>query len=133
MKHVDFAMCIEGMLQMNASLNVKLWLFLGLNCAVMLWTLPEATAAGPTSAPSADKPVSLFVTPPAYIYRAPGVVPNDTVPASDASDVEIRTPSSLEKPDNWACRTSNVLTRSSIGRNGEGKSISDYEHLMPKC
>lgn len=92
-----------------------------------------ACAADPASPLPLNRPVSLFVTPPVYIYRSPSVMVQDAVAASSASEVETRAPPSIERPDDWACRTSNVLTRSSLSRSNDGKSISDYEHLMPKC
>jgi hypothetical protein len=95
-----------------------------------------ADLTAPFTAPSsaADPPISLSVTP-VYVYRSPSLMTNTAqVPASGASEAAVRMPTpNLEKPDNWACRTSNVLTRSSVNRNSEGKSFSDIEHLLPKC
>jgi hypothetical protein len=97
-----------------------------------------ADLTAPFTAPNstAEAPVSLFVAPaPAYVYRSPSLMTNTAqVPASGASEAVARTPTpNLEKPDNWACRTSNVLSRSSANRNPDGKSFSDIEHLLPKC
>jgi hypothetical protein len=108
------------------------WCRTSMRCGTALCMASHAFAAGPGSS-TPDNAVPLYVTPPVYIYRAPGAIVTDAVPASGASEVEIRTPPTIERPDNWACRTANVLTRSSIQRTNEGKTISDYEHLMPKC
>jgi len=93
--------------------------------------LSIAHAAGP------DNPVSLSITP-RYMYRPPAIVgissePVEPAPASGVDDWANRQTPALEKPDNWACRTSNNLSRSSIGRNPDGKSISDIQGLLPKC
>ncbi len=103
-----------------------------MQCGTVICMASNAFAEGNAAAVPSNV-VSLYVTPPVYIYRAPGAIVTEAVPASGASEVEIRTPPTIERPDNWACRTANVLTRSSIQRTNEGKSISDYEHLMPKC
>jgi hypothetical protein len=94
-----------------------------------------AQAAGPV-APQPDDPVPLSVTP-RYVYRPPSItgVPveaSELQPALGADEWG-RQPPALEKPDNWACRTSNNLSRSSIGKNPDGKTISDIQGLLPKC
>jgi len=87
-------------------------------------------------APGADNPVSLSVAP-VHVYRPPSIIgasqPSEPTPASGTDDWSSRPTPSLEKPDNWACRTSNNLSRSSVGRNPDGKSTFDIEHLLPKC
>ena len=95
-----------------------------------------AHAAGPTVPPPPDDSVSLTITP-RYMYRPPSIMgttpePSEPMPASGADEWSHQVPS-LEKPDNWACRTSNNLTRSSIGKNPDGKAISDIQGLLPKC
>lgn len=87
--------------------------------------------------PMPDNPVSLSILP-AHVYRAPSITgpldgASEPKPASGADDWANRPVPSIEKPDNWACRTSNNLSRSSIGRNQDGKTISDIEGRLPKC
>ena len=98
--------------------------------------LADAWATGPV-APLDNKPVSLSVAP-VHVYRSPSIVgtsqpASDPKPASDADDWSSRQIPDIEKPDNWACRTSNNLSRSSAGRNTDGKSTFDIERLLPKC
>ncbi|WP_144022283.1 MULTISPECIES: hypothetical protein [Burkholderiaceae] len=98
-----------------------------------LWS--AAHAAGP-AAPPPDDPVSLSITP-RYRYQSPSIMgaspeASDLNTASGVDEPARPTPA-LEKPDNWACRTSNNLTRSSIGKNPDGRSISDIQGLLPKC
>lgn len=100
--------------------------------AGLIFLVSDATAADVTTAAPNPDPLPVFVMP-RHVYRSPSLMTTDAQPASGASEVEIRKPPSIEQPDNWACRTSNVLTRSSVNRNNEGKSISDLEPLMPKC
>jgi hypothetical protein len=101
-----------------------------------LYFVAGAQAADP-AAPPADKPVSLSIAP-AHVFRRPSIIgdwqsASDAKPASGAEDWSNREAPSIEKPDNWACRTSNNLSRSSVGRNTDGKSTFDIERLLPKC
>ena len=107
--------------------------------AVTAASLCSAVKAQTTDqvAPPADKPVPLSVAP-VHVYRPPSIVgasqpESDPKPASGADDWSSRQTPSIEKPDNWACRTSNNLARSSAGRNPDGKSTFDIERLLPKC
>lgn len=98
--------------------------------------LSVVKAADPAARPP-DDPVSLSITP-KYTYRPPSIMgtlpePAETKPASGVDEWANRQTPPLEKPDNWACRTSNNLTRSSIGKNPDGKTISDIQGLLPKC
>jgi hypothetical protein len=118
------------------ALKVRKSLFATAMTAKSLCFIAHAQAAGPAAPPLPDKPVSLSVAP-QHVYRPPSIIgasplASDPTPASGADDWANRQPG-IEKPDNWACRTSNNLSRSSAGRNAEGKSTFDIEHLLPKC
>jgi hypothetical protein len=120
----------------HLALNVRNKLFVTAVTAGSLCFVADAEAAEP-AAPPADKPVSLSVVPP-HVYRPPSIIGesqamSDPKPASDADDWSNRPVPSIEKPDNWACRTSNNLSWSSIGKNTDGKSTFDIERLLPKC
>ena len=98
--------------------------------------MAEAQATDPVDT-TVDKPVPLSVAP-VHVYRSPSIAgtsqpESDPKPASDADDWSRRQTPSIEKPDNWACRTSNNLARSSVGRNPDGKSTFDIERMLPKC
>ena len=120
----------------HLALNVRKSLLAIAVTAESLGFLADARATGPV-APPADKPVSLSVAP-VHVYRSPSIVGtsqpvSDLKPASGADDWSSRQIPDIEKPDNWACRTSNNLSRSSVGRNTDGKSTFDIERLLPKC
>jgi hypothetical protein len=120
----------------HLALNVRKSLLAIAVIAESLGFLADAGATGPV-APPADKPVSLSVTP-VLVYRSPSIVgtsqsASDPKPASGTDDWSSRQIPDIEKPDNWACRTSNNLSRSSAGRNTDGKSTFDIERLLPKC
>ena len=120
------------------ALNVRGSLLATAVASGSLCLMAEAHAADPvTPTPAADKPVSLSVAP-VHVYRPPSVIgmsqpASDPKPASGADDWSSRQTPSIEKPDNWACRTSNNLARSSASRNTDGKSTFDIERLLPKC
>jgi hypothetical protein len=120
----------------HLALNVRKSLLAIAVIAESLGFLADARATGPV-APPADKPVSLSVAP-VHVYRSPSIVgtsqpASDPKPASGTDDWSSRQIPDIEKPDNWACRTSNNLSRSSAGRNTDGKSTFDIERLLPKC
>jgi hypothetical protein len=121
----------------HLALNVRKSLLVTAVTAESLGFLANAQAADP-AALSVDKPVSLSIAP-VHVYRPPSIIgasqaaSSDPAPASGADDWANRQIPSIEKPDNWACRTSNNLSRSSIGKNAEGKSTFDIERLLPKC
>lgn len=101
-----------------------------------LCLIADAKATDPVD-PGADNPVSLSVVP-VHVYRPPSIIgasqpAAEPKPASGEDDWSSRQTPSIEKPDNWACRTSNNLARSSAGKNPDGKSTFDIEHLLPKC
>ena len=119
------------------ALNVRGSLLATAVASGSLYFMAEAHAADPATPPPADKPVSLSVAP-VHVYRPPSVIgmsqpASDPKPASGADDWSSRQTPSIEKPDNWACRTSNNLARSSASRNTDGKSTFDIERLLPKC
>jgi hypothetical protein len=120
----------------HLALNVRGSLLATAAAAGSLCFMACAHATDPV-APPADNPLSLSVAP-VHVYRSPSIV-GASQPASDAKsasgtdDRENRQTPSIEKPDNWACRTSNNLSRSSAGRNPDGKSTFDIERLLPKC
>jgi hypothetical protein len=147
-KRFDFArMCLSrppsppdshnGSTRMNhLALNVRIRLLTTAVAAGSLCFMADAQATDPV-APPADKPVSLSVAP-VHVYRPPSIVgtselASEATPASGIDDWSSRPTPSIEKPDNWACRTSNNLSRSSAGRNTDGKSTFDIERLLPKC
>ena len=104
--------------------------------AASLCSAANAQTAQPVT-PAADNPLSLSVAP-VHVYRSPSITGTSQLepaplPASGADDWSNRPTPSIEKPDNWACRTSNNLSRSSAGRNPDGKSTFDIERLLPKC
>jgi hypothetical protein len=104
--------------------------------AASLCSAADAQTADPV-APSTDHPASLSVAP-VHVYRSPSITgtsqpESDPGPASGPDDLANRQTPSIEKPDNWACRTSNNLARSSAGKNPDGKSTFDIERLLPKC
>jgi hypothetical protein len=120
----------------HLALNVRISLLTTAVAAGSLCFMADAQATDPVAPPD-DKPVSLSVAP-VHVYRPPSVVgtsepASEPTPASGADDQSSRPTPSLEKPDNWACRTSNYLSRSSAGRNPDGKSTFDIERLLPKC
>ncbi|CAN7169640.1 hypothetical protein LJR029_000277 [Caballeronia sp. LjRoot29] len=109
--------------------------------ATAVTTASLCSAAGAQTAqqvtPPADNPLSLSVAP-VHVYRSPSItgapqLESAPLPASGSDDRSARPTPSIEKPDNWACRTSNNLSRSSAGRNTDGKSTFDIERLLPKC
>ena len=120
----------------HLALNVRISVLTTAVAAGSLCSMANAQATDPAVAPAADKPVSLSVAP-VHVYRQPSIVgaspASEPTPASGTDDWSSRPTPSLEKPDNWACRTSNNLARSSVGRNPDGKSTFDIEHLLPKC
>lgn len=129
----------HGSTRMNLlALNVRASLLATAVTAASLCSTADAQTAGPVAvAPSADNPVSLSVVP-VHVYRSPSITgtsqPEPVAnPASGADDGSNRPTPSVEKPDNWACRTSNNLARSSASKNPDGKSTFDIEHLLPKC
>ena len=120
----------------HLALNVRQNLLAIAVTVASLCFMADAQATDPT-APPPDKPVSLSVTP-VHVYRPPSIVgtsqaASDPTPPSGADDWSSRQTPSIEKPDNWACRTSNNLSRSSAARNTEGKSTFDIERTLPKC
>jgi hypothetical protein len=120
----------------HLAINVRISLLTTAVAAGSLCSAADAQTADPV-APSADNPVSLSVAP-VHVYRSPSIVGTsqqepDPAPASGTDDQSSRQTPSIEKPDNWACRTSNNLSRSSVGRNPDGKSTFDIERLLPKC
>lgn len=126
----------NGSTRMNhLARNVRISLLTTAVAAGSLCFMADARATDPVAPPD-DKPVSLSVAP-VHVYRSPSIVgtspPSEPVPASGTDISSSKQTPSLEKPDNWACRTSNNLARSSAGRNPDGKSTFDIEHLLPKC
>ena len=120
----------------HLALNARKSLLVTAVTAGSLYFVADTRAADPATAP-ADKPVSLSIVP-KHVYRPPSIIgesqdASDPKPASGADDLSNRQIPSIEKPDNWACRTSNNLSRSSVGRNTDGKSTFDIERLLPKC
>ena len=120
----------------NLALNVRKCLLATAVAAGSLCFIADAQATDPV-APAADKPVSLSVAP-VHVYRPPSIVgtseaASEPTSASGTEDWSNRPTPSIEKPDNWACRTSNNLSRSSAGKNPDGKSTFDIERLLPKC
>ena len=127
----------NGSTRMNhLASNVRRRLLTTAVAAGSLCIVTNVQATDPVD-PAGDKPVSLSVAP-VHVYRPPSIVgtsqpASDPKPASGADDWSSRQTPSIEKPDNWACRTSNNLARSSAGRNPDGKSTFDIERLLPKC
>jgi len=120
----------------HLALNVRKRLLATAVTAESIFFMADAHATDPLT-PPADNPVSLSVAP-VHVYRSPSIVgtsqpASDPTPASGTDDWANRQTPSIEKPDNWACRTSNNLSRSSVGRNPDGKSTFDIERLLPKC
>ncbi|WP_158936408.1 hypothetical protein [Burkholderia sp. S171] len=118
------------------ALKVRMRLLTTAVAAGSLCFIADAQATDP-AAPFADTPVPLSVAP-VHVYRPPSIMGTSQpetgpIPASGTDDGSSRQTPSLEKPDNWACRTSNNLSRSSAGKNPDGKSTFDIERLLPKC
>jgi hypothetical protein len=120
----------------HLALNVRKSLLATAAATGSLCFMADAYATDPAAA-AADNPVSLSVAP-VHVFRSPSIVgmslpASETTPASGTEDSANRQTPSIEQPDNWACRTSNNLSRSSVGRNPDGKSTFDIERLLPKC